>query len=46
VQRVARKYLNPGSMQLVAVGDASKIKAAVEKYGPLEVYDNEGHLVP
>jgi predicted Zn-dependent peptidase len=46
VQRVARKYLNPDSMQLVAVGDASKIKPALEKYGPLEVYDNEGHLVP
>jgi predicted Zn-dependent peptidase len=45
VQRVARKYLNPDVMQLVAVGDANKIKTVLEKYGPVEVYDNEGHLV-
>jgi predicted Zn-dependent peptidase len=46
VQRVARKYLNPETMQLVAVGDAHKIKAALEKYGPVEVYDSTGKLVP
>lgn len=42
VQRVARKYINPGSLQIVAVGDASKIKSVMEKYGPVEVYDTEG----
>jgi predicted Zn-dependent peptidase len=46
VRRVARKYLNPETMQLVAVGDREKIKAALEKYGPVEVYDAEGRLVP
>jgi predicted Zn-dependent peptidase len=45
VQRVARKYLNPDAMQLVAVGDATRIKAALEKYGPVEIFDNEGHPV-
>jgi zinc protease len=46
LQRVARKYLNPDTMQLVAVGDAEKIKPALEKYGPVEVYDSAGNLVP
>jgi zinc protease len=36
VQRVAQKYINPATMQLVAVGDASKIKSILEKYGPVE----------
>jgi len=26
VERVAKKYINPATMQVVAVGDASKIK--------------------
>jgi zinc protease len=46
LQRVARIYLNPETMQLVAVGDADKIKPALEKYGPIEVYDSSGKLAP
>jgi predicted Zn-dependent peptidase len=46
VQRVARKYLNPDTMQLVAVGDGRKIRAALEKYGPVEVYDSSGNPAP
>ncbi|HEX9759652.1 MAG TPA: pitrilysin family protein [Candidatus Acidoferrales bacterium] len=45
VQRVARKYINPETMQVVAVGDASKIKAVLEKYGPVELYDTDGKPV-
>jgi predicted Zn-dependent peptidase len=45
VQRVARKYLDPDTMQLVAVGDGRKIKSILEKYGPLEVYDSGGQPV-
>jgi predicted Zn-dependent peptidase len=45
VQRVARKYLNPDALQLVAVGDASKIKTVLEKYGAVAVYDTNGTLV-
>jgi len=45
VQRVARKYLNPETLQLVAVGDATKIKSILEKYGAVEVYDTNGALV-
>ena len=42
VQRVARKYLDPETMQLVAVGDGRKIKPTLEPYGSVEVYDSEG----
>ena len=42
VQRVARKYINPETMQVVAVGDGSKIKSVMEKFGPVEVFDTEG----
>jgi predicted Zn-dependent peptidase len=45
VRRVARKYLDPAAMQLVAVGDAGKIKAGLEKYGRVEVYDEAGRPV-
>ena len=42
VQRVARKYLNPDTLQIVAVGDANKIKSVLEKYGAVELYDTNG----
>lgn len=45
VQRVARKYLDPNTMQVAAVGDAGKIKAVLEKFGPVQVYDAEGRPV-
>jgi zinc protease len=42
VQRVAKKYMSPDTMQIVAVGDASKIKTVMEKYGPVEMYGVDG----
>jgi predicted Zn-dependent peptidase len=45
VQRVAKKYIDPATMQVVAVGDAGKIKAVLEKYGPVEVVDASGKSV-
>jgi zinc protease len=42
VQRVAKKYIDPATMQVVAVGDASKIKTVLEKYGPVEMVDASG----
>ncbi|HSL24008.1 MAG TPA: pitrilysin family protein [Vicinamibacterales bacterium] len=45
VQDASKKYLDPARVQIVAVGDASKIEAALAKFGPLEVYDTEGKRV-
>ncbi|HEV2523091.1 MAG TPA: pitrilysin family protein [Candidatus Acidoferrales bacterium] len=42
VQRVAKKYINPATMQVVAVGDAGKIKPVLEKYGSVEMVDATG----
>ena len=42
VQRVARRYVNPETHQVVVVGDAGKIKTILEKFGPVEVYNTEG----
>jgi zinc protease len=42
VQRVAKKYVDPATMQVVAVGDAGKIKTILEKYGPVQVVDESG----
>ncbi len=42
VQRVARRYLAPETLQIVAVGDAAKIRPALQKFGAVEVYDTEG----
>jgi zinc protease len=40
VLRVAKKYIDPATMQIVAVGDATKIKSVMEKYGPVEIVDS------
>src|SRR5581483_9094677 len=42
VQRVARKYLDPNALQLVAVGNAERIKPILETYGTVEVFDANG----
>jgi len=44
VQRVAKKYVDPATMQVVAVGDAGKIKTVLEKYGPVEIVEDSGKL--
>jgi len=45
VQRVAQKYLTLDNIQIVAVGDATKIKTVLEKYGKVTVYDVNGNVV-
>jgi zinc protease len=45
VQRVARKYLDLGHLQVVAVGDASKITDVLKQFGAVEIYDTEGKPV-
>ena len=46
VQAVAKKYLDPAKLQIVAVGDSSKIEAGLKKIGPVEMFDDEGKPVP
>ena len=42
VQRVAQKYVDLNHLQIVAVGDASKTRAVMAKFGTVEEYDAEG----
>ncbi len=42
VQRVARKYIVPDDLQIVAVGDAVKLKPVLDKYGTVQVFDTNG----
>ncbi|HEU5130657.1 MAG TPA: pitrilysin family protein [Pyrinomonadaceae bacterium] len=45
VQEAAKKYLDMGHLQVVAVGDAAKAREILAKYGKVELYDAEGKLV-
>ncbi len=45
VQSMAEKYLDPETLQIVVVGDASEIREVIEQYGPVELYDTEGDLI-
>jgi len=45
VERAAQKYIDLAHLQIVAVGDASKIREALQKYGTIEAYDSEGKLI-
>ena len=46
IQRVADKYVDLGHLQIIAVGDASKTRDILKKYGTVEVYDAEGKQIP
>jgi zinc protease len=45
VQRAAQRYVSLSNLQIVAVGDASKAREVLAKYGTVEVYDAEGQPV-
>ena len=47
VLRVAQTHLRPSAMQMLVVGDANAIQKPLEAvgFGPITVYDTEGHLV-
>ena len=45
VQRVAQKYIDLDHLQIVAVGDASKTRDVLAKYGKVEVFDADGKPV-
>jgi predicted Zn-dependent peptidase len=42
IQRVARQYINPLTQQVVIVGDASKIRPILEKFGTVALYNADG----
>ena len=45
VQRIAQKYIDMGHLQIVAVGDASKTRSVLAKYGTVQEYDADGQPV-
>ena len=45
VQRVARKYLDPANLQIVAVGDSAKVRESLTKYGAVESFTADGKPV-
>ena len=45
VQQAAQKYLDLSHLQVVAVGDASKAREVLMKYGKVELYDVDGKPV-
>jgi zinc protease len=45
VQMAAKKYIDLGHLQVVAVGDAAKAREVLAKYGKVELYDAEGKPV-
>jgi zinc protease len=42
IQRVAQKYWAPDRLQIVAVGDVSKVEPALKKLGAVQVFDADG----
>ena len=42
-QAAAQKYWEPGRLQIVAVGDATKITDILRKKGELQIYDADGN---
>jgi predicted Zn-dependent peptidase len=45
VQRVARQYIPVDHVQIIAVGDAAKIRDVLAKFGPIEEWDAEGRKI-
>jgi len=45
IQRAAQKYIDLGHLQVVAVGDASKAREVLAKYGKVEEFDADGKPV-
>ncbi|HKP38810.1 MAG TPA: pitrilysin family protein [Pyrinomonadaceae bacterium] len=44
IQRIAQKYVDLNHLQIVAVGDASKTREILAKFGTVEEYDAEGKM--
>jgi zinc protease len=46
IKSVAQKYIDLDHLQVIAVGDASKAREVLGKYGKVEVYDADGKPIP
>jgi zinc protease len=44
-QSMAKKYLDPSRLQIVAVGNSEGVGRTLRKLGPVEVYDAEGRKI-
>jgi predicted Zn-dependent peptidase len=42
VQAAAKKYLDPARLQIVAVGDPTKVAELLKKFGTVETFDTNG----
>ena len=45
VQAASKKYLDPARLQIVVVGDASKIADSLKQFGTVEMYDTNGKRI-
>jgi predicted Zn-dependent peptidase len=45
VQAAAKQYLDPSKLQVIAVGDATKVSEILAKYGVIVKYDTEGRII-
>jgi len=45
VQAAAKKYLDPATMLIAVVGSASDVKEKLAKFGPVDIYDEDGNPV-
>jgi predicted Zn-dependent peptidase len=45
VQAASKKYLDPARLQIVVVGDASKIANSLKQFGTVETYDTNGKRI-
>jgi zinc protease len=45
VQAAAKQYLDPSKLQVVAVGDGSRVADVMAKYGVVVKYDTEGKII-
>lgn len=45
VQAAAKKYLDPGRLQIIAVGDGAKIGELLKTFGEVKTYDTNGNRI-
>lgn len=45
VQAAAKKYLDPARLQIVVVGDPTKVSDVLKKFGTVETYDTNGQRI-